>query len=62
MFLDHKRVLVFSAHAVNFRLRAGGTIARFTDAGATVHIHDFTYGELLESPALWAQEPPRRSA
>ena len=52
MFLDHKRVLVFSAHAVNFRLRAGGTFARFTDAGATVHIHDFTYGELLESAAL----------
>ena len=58
MFLDRKRVLVFSAHAADFCSRAGGTIARFSDAGATVHIHDFTYGELLESPALWAQEPP----
>ncbi len=58
MFLDRERVLVFSAHAADFCSRAGGTIARFSDAGAAVHIHDLTYGELLESPALWAQTPP----
>lgn len=58
MFLDHKKVLVFSAHAADFCSRAGGTIARFTDAGASVHIHDFTYGEIMESPALWGQQPP----
>ena len=58
MFLDEKRVLVFSAHAADFCSRAGGTIARFTDNGARVHVQDFSYGELCESPALWAQEPP----
>ena len=58
MFLDQKRVLVFSAHAADFCSRAGGTIARFADNGAQVHVQDLTYGELLESPALWAQEPP----
>ena len=58
MFLDQQRVLVFSAHAADFCSRAGGTIARFTDNGAEVHVQDLTYGELCESTALWAQEPP----
>lgn len=55
---EGRRVLVFSAHAADFCSRAGGTIARLVDAGGTVHIHDLTYGEKCESPALWAQEPP----
>ncbi|MDA0333929.1 MAG: PIG-L family deacetylase [bacterium] len=55
---ENRRVLVFSAHAADFCSRAGGTIARLVDAGGTVHIHDMSYGEKCESPALWAQETP----
>jgi len=55
---ENRRVLVFSAHAADFCSRAGGTIARLVDAGGTVHIHDMSYGERCESPALWAQNPP----
>ena len=52
-----RRVLVFSAHAADFCSRAGGTIARLTEAGSSVHIVDFSYGERCESPALWARDP-----
>ena len=57
-FLDYERVLVFSAHAADFCSRAGGTIARFAEAGATVHVTDFTYGERCEAPALYALDSP----
>ena len=57
MFLERKQVLVFSAHAADFCSRAGGTIARLSDAGARVHIHGLSYGENCESPALWALDP-----
>ena len=57
MFLERKKVLVFSAHAADFCSRAGGTIARLADAGARVHIHGLSYGENCESPALWARDP-----
>jgi len=40
-----QRVLVFSAHAADFCSRAGGTIARYVDAGSTVHVCDMTFGE-----------------
>ena len=53
----NSRVLIFSAHAADFCSRAGGTIARFVDVGSSVHIVDFSYGELCESPALWARDP-----
>ena len=56
-FLQKKRVLVFSAHAADFCSRAGGTIARLGDEGAAVHIHDLTYGERCEAPALYARDP-----
>lgn len=49
-----RRVLVFSAHAADFCSRAGGTIARFADAGSQVQVWDMSYGEKCESPALWA--------
>ena len=55
---EGRRVLVFSAHAADFCSRAGGTIARLVDAGSTVQIHDMSYGEKCESPALWARQPP----
>ena len=54
-----KRVQVFSAHAADFCSRAGGTIARFVDAGSKVEVRDMSYGEKCESPALWTdQEQP----
>ena len=57
MIQDGMRVLVFSAHAADFCSRAGGAIIRFAEAGGTVHVHDMTYGERCESPALWARDP-----
>jgi 4-oxalomesaconate hydratase len=54
MIQPNARVLVFSAHAADFCSRAGGTIARFTEAGGKVHVVDLTYGERCESPALYA--------
>ena len=56
-FLEASKVLVFSAHAADFCSRAGGTIARFADAGAAVHVVDLSYGERCESPALWDRDP-----
>ena len=56
-FLQKKRVLVFSAHAADFCSRAGGAIARLADEGAAVHVHDLTYGERCEAPALYARDP-----
>ena len=57
MITTNQRVLVFSAHAADFCSRAGGTITKFAASGATVHVHDLTYGERCESTALWAQDP-----
>ena len=54
MIIPNSRVLVFSAHAADFCSRAGGTIARFVEAGGKVHVIDLTYGERCESPALYA--------
>ena len=56
MIQDGMRVLVFSAHAADFCSRAGGAIIRFVEAGGTVQVHDMTYGERCESPALWARD------
>ena len=58
MIIDgQQRVLVFSAHAADFCSRAGGTIARYVDAGSTVHVCDMTFGERCEAAALWAANP-----
>jgi 4-oxalomesaconate hydratase len=57
MITSDQRVLVFSAQAADFCSRAGGTIMKFIEAGATVHVHDLTYGERCESPAVWARDP-----
>lgn len=57
MIEEGKRVLVFSAHAADFCSRAGGALIRFAKANGTVHVHDLTYGERCESPALWARDP-----
>jgi len=50
-------VLVFSAHAIDYLWRAGGTIARYTKSGEDVHIVALTYGERGESPSLWTKYP-----
>ena len=52
-----QRVLVFSAHAADFCSRAGGTIARYVDAGSRVHVCDMTFGERCEAMAMWAARP-----
>lgn len=57
MIREGARVLVFSAHAADFCSRAGGTILRFVEAGGTVQVHDLTYGERCEAPALWQKNP-----
>ena len=57
MIATNQRVLVFSAHAADFCSRAGGTIMKFIEAGAAVHVHDLTYGERCESTALWTRDP-----
>lgn len=59
MIREGMRVLVFSAHAADFCSRAGGAIIRFVEAGGTVHVHNLTFGERCESPALWAEDPYR---
>ena len=58
MIIDgQQRLLVFSAHAADFCSRAGGTIARYVDAGSSVHVCDLTFGERCEATALWAADP-----
>lgn len=56
MIRPDRRVLVFSAHAADFCSRAGGTIARFVDAGSQVQVWDMSYGEKCESPGLWSTQ------
>ena len=58
MIHEGRRVMVFSAHAADFCSRAGGAIIRLVEAGGQVLIYDMTYGELCESPALWARATP----
>lgn len=50
-----KRVLVVSAHAADFCSRAGGTIAKYVEAGHFVRILGLTFGERGESPDFWSQ-------
>ena len=51
-----KKMLVFSAHAADFVWRAGGTIAKYINEGAEVHLVVFSYGVRGESNDLWKQE------
>lgn len=50
-------ILVFSAHALDYLWRIGGTIAKYTAMGEHVHVACLTYGERGESPALWKKYP-----
>lgn len=46
-------LLVVSAHAADFVWRAGGTIAKYTKTGSTVHIVCVSLGQRGESINLW---------
>ncbi len=54
---SEKRVLVVSAHAADYVWRAGGTIANYLRAGATVKILCLSYGQRGESESAWANNP-----
>ncbi len=47
-------ILVVSAHAADFCTRAGGTLARYVQEGASITVFVLTYGERGESGAYWA--------
>lgn len=47
------KILVISAHAVDFLWRCGGTIRKSADNGAEVKIVDLTFGERGESSHVW---------
>lgn len=54
--MQNKRMLVVSAHAADFVWRAGGTIAKYIQAGAQVYIIILSFGVRGESNDLWKQE------
>jgi len=50
-----KKLLVFSAHAADYVWRAGGTIAKYVQNGAAVHVVAVSLGVRGESDDLWKQ-------
>ncbi len=54
--MHDKKMLVVSAHAADFVWRAGGTIAKYIQAGAEVHVIILSFGVRGESNDLWRQE------
>lgn len=48
-----KKLLVVSAHAADYVWRAGGTIAKYIDEGADVHVVVLSFGVRGESNDLW---------
>lgn len=55
--MKQERVLVISAHALDFLWRCGGTIAKYADSGSAVRIINLTNGVRGESNALWKNDP-----
>ncbi len=55
--MQQERVLVVSAHALDFLWRCGGTIAKYTREGSTVRIINLTNGARGESNELWKKNP-----
>lgn len=51
-----KTLLVFSAHAADYVWRSGGTIAKYVQEGATVHVVAISLGIRGESNDLWKRE------
>jgi len=54
--MKNERILVISAHALDYLWRCGGTIAKYTRSGSPVKIIDLTCGARGESNALWKRE------
>ena len=55
--MEKKKVLVISAHAVDFVWRCAGTIARYTRAGHQVKVICLTLGARGESDGVWRANP-----
>jgi 4-oxalomesaconate hydratase len=51
--ISDQKVLVISAHAVDFVWRCGGAMARYSEAGSVVRIVDLSFGERGESAEVW---------
>ena len=57
MMIDENiNLLVVSAHAADFVWRGGGTIAKYINKGANVHLIILSYGARGESNDLWRIE------
>lgn len=57
--MTNKKLLVVSAHAADYVWRSGGTIAKYIEAGAEVHVVCLSFGIRGESNDLW--KTPGRS-
>lgn len=55
--MKDERILVVSAHALDYLWRCGGTIAKYSRAGCPVKIIDLTCGARGESNELWRSNP-----
>lgn len=55
--MNHEKILVVSAHALDYLWRCGGTIAKYTKSGSSVTIIDLTCGERGESNEIWKKNP-----
>ncbi len=54
--IQGKKMLVVSAHAADYVWRSGGTIAKYIQDGAEVHVVVLSFGVRGESNDLWKQE------
>ncbi len=55
--MGKNRMLVIGSHAVDFSLRAGGTILAYLDKGWEVKVIDLTFGARGESDEFWEANP-----
>lgn len=55
--MKSERILVISAHALDYLWRCGGTIAKYAKSGSVVKVIDLTCGERGESNDLWKRNP-----
>lgn len=56
VLVKDKDILVVSAHAADYVWRSGGTIAKYIESGARVHVVVLSDGVRGESNDLWKQE------
>ena len=55
--MQMERVMVFSAHALDFLWREGGMIARYVKEGCPVKVICASYGARGESNDIWKKNP-----